>query len=163
MRMIATVLSMVFVCSAALAETPRITRVDVTDFGEYTLDVQAAGGTTGQGIAQRTVGNIKLLQQTRVIPLHKGVHFGFHFTLVGSPDGATVKLRSVTHYPPPGLQKPGASPIMSDESKRKLTIGESTYHGFTIVEDWMMMPGEWAIELWCGRQLLTTQTFTLVQ
>jgi hypothetical protein len=164
MRRLALSLSITFLCSVCFAQTPQITRADITEFGEYTLDVQKTDWTSANGIPQRTVGNVKLSQQTRVIHLHKDLHFGFRYTLVGSPEQSSVTVRMVMLYPPPGLLRPGESTtILRDESSRDRTIGLDYYRGYTIADDWMMVPGDWTFQIWYGDQLLTSQTFTLVQ
>ncbi len=166
MRRIATALAMMLVGSVAFAQnaqTPQVTSLEVTEFGEYSLEVQSTDFTSEKGTPQRTVTGLKLLQQTRVMHLRKDLHFGFRFTLVGSPKDAAVELRMITNYPQPGAKPPdAAAPILRDESKRKFAIGSSIYRGFTIGQDWYMIPGDWTLEIWYGDQKLTSQTFTLV-
>jgi hypothetical protein len=164
MQRIAILICLLLVTAACHAQTPQVTRIDVTEYGEYALEVQSSDQTSAQGIAQRTVNNVKQLQQTRVIHLHNDLHFGFRYTVVGSPIGATVTLRKVVIYPPQGLLQPGkATPIYRDESNLDRTIGDNFYRGYTVNGDWMMVPGNWTFELWYGDRLLTSQTFQLVK
>lgn len=163
MLRIACALSLVAVSSLALAQTPQITRIDVTEFGEYALDVQTTDANSTNGIPQRTVGNVRQLQQTRTIHLHKDMHFGFRYTIVGSPNGADVELRMVVLFPRSGVQRPGTStPIFRDESARMRTIGLNYYRGYSINDDWLLVPGDWTLELWSGDRRLASETFTLV-
>lgn len=150
--------------TACLAQTPQVTRADVTEFGEYTLQVQTTDQTSNNGIPQSTVTGVQLLSQTRVIHLHKDLHFGFRCTIVGEPKDADINVRMVTIYPPAGLQRHGeTTPIQRDESVRERSIGDNYYRGYTINDDWMMVPGDWTFEMWYGDQKLVSQTFTMVQ
>ena len=164
MRRIAFALSIGLFAGACAAQTPQISRVDVTEYGEYTLEVQTTDQTSANGIPQRTVGSVKQLQQTRVIHFHKDLHFGFRYTIVGTPDAADVNIRMVMVYPAPGLMRPGeTTPILRDESTRTRTIGENYYRGYTINDDWMMVPGDWTFELWYGNERIAAETFKLVK
>jgi hypothetical protein len=160
----ALALSMAFVTSMCAAQAPQISRVDVTEFGEYTLEGKARDQLSAHGIPQRTVGNVKQLREARLIRLHKKLHFGFFYTIMGSPNGADVKIRMVMVYPAPGLIKPGErARILRDEAVKMRTIGDNYYRGFTIDDDWMMVPGDWTFELWYGEQKIASETFTLVK
>lgn len=153
-------------CMHCSAQTPQIARVDVTEFGVYSMDRKEAGSNSVDGVPQRTVMNVRLVQQTRIVPLRKGVHFGFRYSIVGSPDAAPVQLRMVTLYPPGGLHNPAAhTPIQRSEFAvtRKIGTGYSSYHGVALDFDWALVPGDWTLEIWSGDRRLTSEVFTLVK
>ena len=159
----ATILLLGSLCSA---QAPQIARIDVTEFGVYSADQKQAGPSSVDGVPQRTVANVRLEQQTRIVPLRKGVHFGFRYTIAGSPVGAPVQLRMVTLYPPGGLHNPSAhAPIQRSEfaMTRKIGEGYSSYHGVALDFDWALVPGDWTLEIWNGDRRLASQVFTLVK
>lgn len=152
------------ISTIALAQAPQITRLDTTEYGEYALQVQTTNANSANGIPQRIVTGIKQLDKTRVVRLHKDLHFGYRYTIVGTPSGATVNLRMVVIYPSPGLLKPGTTkPIQQDITTMDRVIGENFYRGYTLNDDWMMVPGDWTFEIWYGDRKLSSETFSLVQ
>ncbi len=162
-RFAAAVSLLAVLCSA---QAPQIARIDVTEFGIYSADRKEAGRNSADGIPQRAVANVRLVQQTRIVPLRKGVHFGFRYSIVGSPDDAPMQLRMVTLYPPGGLHNPTArAPIQRSEFAVTRKIGEkySSWHGVALDYDWALVPGDWTLEIWTGDRRLASEVFTLVK
>jgi hypothetical protein len=157
--------------SFCAAQTPQVTRaevtrIDVTEFGVYSAERKEAGPSSVDGVPQRRVANVQLVEQTRIVPLHKGVHFGFRYAIVGSPDGVPVQLQIVTLYPPGGLHNPSARvPIQRSEFAvtRKIGAGYSSYHGVALDFDWALVPGNWTLEIWSGDRRLASEVFTLIK
>ncbi|HUB51575.1 MAG TPA: DUF3859 domain-containing protein [Terracidiphilus sp.] len=146
------------------AAQPKIDRIEIVDFGVYTLD-ETVTSTNADGITHRDTTNVRLAEQTRTLKVQFGIHFGFRYNIIGSPADALVEVRSVLIYPPGGLHNPDVDhPIYSAEFHSRRKIGEqNVYQGITIGHQWGMVPGPWTIELWQGDTKLTSQTFTLVQ
>jgi hypothetical protein len=164
MRALAAVLPFLFLAALCRAQAPQVTRVDVTDYGVYSLDPQPDSQTSIEGLHQRQVANVRLFEQKRIIFLKKGVHFGFHYTLVGSPQDAPVPLRMVTIFPAAGLHNPAvAHPLLRSEFTVTQRIGDSRllYHGIALDYDWALVPGNWTLEIWCGQQRLASEVFLL--
>jgi hypothetical protein len=168
----AATLAMLFastVCAAQAPQAPqapRIDRVETTDFGIYTLEPHPAAQSSLDGLEQRDVANVRLAEQTRIVPMQKGVHFGFHFAIVGTPADALVALRMVTIFPPGGLHNPARpAPIPRSEFTVTERIGatHSHYHGIALDYDWALVPGNWILEIWWGDRRLASETFTLVR
>jgi len=152
-------------CAVCSAQAPQLTRIDVTEVGIYSADQTQTGPSSADGIPQRTVANVHLLQRTRIIPLRRGVHFGIRYSIVGSPVDTPVKLRMVTLYPPGGLHNPAATaPIQRSEFAvtRKIGTGYSSWHGIGLDFDWALVPGNWTLEIWSGDRRLVSEVFTLV-
>jgi hypothetical protein len=108
---------------------------------------------------------VQFITPGRSIPLKKGIHFGFHYSIVGEPSGAPVDLRMVILYPSSGLHNPDVpQPIYRSEHTITRHIGDTNlYRGSGVDYDWGMVPGDWTLEIWYGEQKLTSETFTLVK
>jgi len=166
MRRVAVVLLLSIPGCLCAAQSPQITRIDITDFGVYNLEAHEVIQRSAEGLHQREVANVQLARQTRIIPLQKGVHFGFHYAIVGTPDGAPVQLRMVTLYPPGGLHNPAvATPILRSEFSVTRSIGgrQESYHGVALDYDWGLVSGDWTLEIWYGDRKLASEVFTLVR
>jgi hypothetical protein len=174
-RRLAAFLSLLVFCACGAAQAPQpsveiapveIARIEITDFGVYTLDPQDAAQTTLDGLHQREVANVHLAEQTRIVHLKEGVHFGFHYSIVGSPPDALAPLRMVTLFPPGGLHNPAQSQsIPRSEFTVTERIGEahSLYHGIALDYDWALVPGNWTLEIWSGDRILASEVFTLIR
>jgi hypothetical protein len=149
---------------APTPSTPRqVDRLEITDYGVYTLD-EVLTDTNADGVTRRTTSNVRLAEQTRAVKVQLGIHFGFRYNIIGSPDAGPVDLRAVLVYPPGGLHNPDVShPIYSAEFVIHRRIGEkNVYQGITLGHEWGLVPGPWTIELWQGDRKLALETFTLV-
>jgi hypothetical protein len=173
-RRVIALLPLVVLCPFSAAQAPpptetahvQITGIKVTDFGVYTLDPQDPAQTSLDGLHQRDVANVCLFEQKRIIYLRKGIHFGFHYSIVGSPPDALAPLRMVTIFPPGGLHNPALSqPIPRSEFTVTERVGEahSLYHGIALDYDWALVPGIWTLQIWSGERLLASQDFTLLR
>jgi hypothetical protein len=148
---------------AAPAAPPQIDRLEITDYGVYTMDEKIIS-TNADGVTKRDSTNIRLAEQTLTVKAQLGVHFGFRYNVIGSPADAPVDLRIVLVYPPGGLHNPDVPhPIYGAEFPSHRKIGEqSVYAGITFGHEWGLVPGPWSVELWQGDRKLASQTFTVV-
>ncbi len=156
-------LVLIFLSASAYAQTPVINSVDVTDYGIYTA-TRHLDQASGQGIGHSVETEERLAAMTRTVPMQLGVHFGFHYTVVGAPAGAMAPLRMVTYFPPPGLRNPKApQPILRHEYTRNTAIGLSQFHDYSFDDPWELVPGTWTMEIWYGDRKLLSQSFTVVK
>ena len=160
-----TLLLAAFVAAASgyiAAQTPTIDRVNVTEYGIYTSDNLRPDKPSEDGVKNTTITNVKLAARTHQVPLQKGVQFGFRFVIEGSPAKATVPVRTVIIYPGDGAHMPGsAEPMRSTTWNDNDPIGPELYYGYTLEDDWELIPGNWTLELWVGDKKLASQTFTV--
>lgn len=149
----------------AIAQEARLDRVDVDEYGIY-------GGKTESAVPapDSPAGKIERLDQmhlsasTRAIPGQRGVRFGYHFKVVGSPPGAVVPLRMVTIFPGGGLRDPKAQQAQrQSEYVAGVPIGEGRYGGYTMSEDWEVVPGIWTFQIWYGDKKMAEQHFMVTK
>ena len=138
--------------------------VHVKSFGTFRLEglklEERADQTTGVvGSVSQTVFE----EQTDRIPLRIGAAFGATFT-VEAPGQSTVRLRSVTLYPSPGLRNPVTGVTGShDEAVMTYRVGELSSDWFLFYYDWELVPGVWVWQLWDGDKKLAEKSFTLAK
>jgi hypothetical protein len=145
------------------AGVPQIQRIDVADYGIYTVD-RTERGTDTQGINQASATSINHTGATRSVPARIGTTFGFRYTVAGRPEDATVEIRRIVVFPSPGLRPP-SSPrsVLQDEAKAEAKLGQLSYFFYTFEEDFELLPGRWSLELWQGSRRLTAQSFAVVK
>jgi hypothetical protein len=138
--------------TSAVAQTPRIERVDVVEAAIYRT--REEGG----------VLHAELVQAATLIPARLGTAFGFKYVVVGPPAGTQVPLRLVTHYPDPGIRDPASRDPARRRSEEVVFVraGESLVYGFRFGQAWEAVPGPWLFELWDGNRKLAEQAFTVV-
>ena len=160
MRSLAITFIVLFASCPAIAEV-QIQRVEVLDYGIYTVDVKSSHRDS-QGISQNVSTNVRLAKATITVPAKKGVEFGIRYKIDGAPVGTTVSLREVTVVPSPGLQPPTASqPIYTSTTMTKSKIGEVSFSGYRLDDPWELLPGVWVIQLWYRDRKLAEQNFTV--
>jgi hypothetical protein len=151
--------------AGAYAQTPQVDRIDVVEYGIYTATTtgQQAVSTTAAGTVS-TLNDIQLAATTRTVPAQQGVRFGFRFVVVGAPAGAIVPLHMVTIIPPPGLTNPATQQTKAQsEYDTTAPIGQTWYKGYTLTNDWEVVPGVWTMQVWYQGQKLAEQQFTVVK
>ena len=139
-----------------------VQRLDITDFGIYALDREISGRDQ-QGIILGTGTNIQHTSPQRTVPAQIGVTFGFRYRIVGKPEGASVPLKEVIIYPPPGIQTPtSSSRVRKMEFKLEARIGETANTElYTLEDNFELVPGTWMLETWLGNRKLASQPFRL--
>ena len=148
---------------AANAQPAQVERIDVVEFGIYTLD-RKVDSVNAAGIKQSATTNIRLAAQTRIIPLQKNVSFGYRYKIVGKPKGAPVELRRVTIFPSPGVRPPSSSKLIErSERMLKRSIGETGHTSYMLEDDFELVPGTWTLEIYVGQRKLVSQAFTVTK
>ena len=160
------VASLILLAAAASAETtktpegPTIEKIEITEYGVYSASVQESK-RDAKGILKSTLGEIKLAEQTRLVPMRLGVRFGIRFKPVGTPDGAHVEIKKVTTFPPGGLKKPSGETLTESRSVLKKDLGTASYTDYGFDDPWELVEGDWTIELFDGDRKLASETFTV--
>jgi hypothetical protein len=163
MRILLIALALGLTLSTAEAQTAEVTRIDVVEYGLYTAQVMQKS-TDANGVAKNTVTDIRHAVTTRTVPAQLGVHFGFRYTIVGTPEGAPVELTKVTIYPPEGVKKPSApEPLHRTQYTLERQIGETKFTDYSFDDPWELVPGTWTMELWVGSRRLAAESFTVVR
>lgn len=161
MRVLLSLLLVATIFSTADAQT--IPRVEIVDFGTYTVGTKGKTLTaahTAAGVLDQ-VANIKLVKATTVVPGRLGVHFGFRYKVIGS--GPIAKLKIVTLIPKPGIRNPNTGKtIERDEYVETDAIGQIEYAGYGFDNPWEIVPGKWTKEIWDGDRKLASKSFNVV-
>jgi hypothetical protein len=152
---------LLFIAGTAYAQTPQVERLDITEYGIYTLDRQVKGKDP-RGINLATATNIRHAATKTTVPAQIGTTFGFRYTVIGKPDGASVNLRKIIVFPPPGLQpSPSSKRVSQDEFTVQAKIGQTSTELYTLEDSFELVRGTWVIEIWHGARKLATQSFVL--
>ncbi|HXP06638.1 MAG TPA: DUF3859 domain-containing protein [Stellaceae bacterium] len=148
--------------SAAYAQAPQVTGAQVTEYGIYTRDVlnrEAVPGTAAG--TKNVVGNVRFALQTSTIPAQKGVSFGIHYVVAGTPSHATVRVREVTIFPAVMTNPATGKSSTRFEEDTSATIGEAKLEGYNLGNDWEIIPGMWTFQVWYQGSKLAEQTFVV--
>lgn len=102
-----------------------------------------------------------LIAQTDRVEARIGTSFGYRYRLVGPGDSAEVTIR-VRHPEPlrdPTLERPIAVSTWSEE----VPVGPVNWNtGWIFESDWELVPGDWVMQLYVGKQKLLEHRFTVV-
>jgi len=163
MRIVSSLLLLISLSIGADAQAPKIDRIDVIDYGIYTADEQSCN-RNAQDILTCDRANMRHAVTTLTIPAQHGIHFGFRFKIVGTPDGAPVEVTGITNFPPAGLKSPSASaPLQDYQYKATVKIGQIDYTDYAFDDPWELVPGPWTVEIWADHRRLAFKSFTVVQ
>jgi hypothetical protein len=146
----------------AQAPTVNIERIDIVEYGIYTADEQSCT-RNAQGILSCARVDIHHSVTTLTVPAQHGVHFGFRYKIVGTPEGATVRVTGITNFPPAGLNKPGTSePLRSYRYSDNEKVGQIGYTDYAFDDPWELVAGPWSVEIWIDNRLMASRTFNVV-
>src|SRR5580704_8925305 len=90
---------LLFAVGAAYAQTPYVERIEITEFGIYTVDREIKGRDS-YGVTLGIGTNVQHRETKKNFPAQIGTSFGFGYAVIGKPDGAAVNLRRVVVFPP---------------------------------------------------------------
>ncbi len=148
----------------APAAEPRVARAEITQVGLYGYKVTAQKTETGTAMGYVQTGTYEFHTKTTTVPARLGAHFGFEYVLVGSPKGAKVNVRKVVIFPQGGVTNPKTGKTVArDEYEETIAIGARNLRGYSLDEDWEVVPGTWTLQVWVGDRKLAEQSFTLVK
>ena len=124
--------------------------------------LEGTSGTTGKSLKSLT---LEFVNQAEHIPLVKGTYLGFQYRISRLPpeleDTRVIELRRVLIHPEMALPD-GSTTTGSDYPvQRKIKLGQvNSYDAYGFHEDYELVEGEWAFQLWYKDNLLVEQTFT---
>src|SRR5262249_28810241 len=123
---------------------------------------QVRVGSTAAGKVS-AIDDIQLVQQTTTVSMRPGIRFGFRYSVIGSPNGATVPVKVVTLFPERGLYNPDkGQPFYRDEYMPTLALGATAYTGYRFGQPWELVPGVWVFQIWYQDRMLAEQRFMVV-
>jgi hypothetical protein len=124
--------------------------------------LEDTSGTTGKSLKSLT---LEFVRPAERIPLVKGTYLGFQYRLSRLPpeleNTEAIELRRVLIHPEMTLPD-GSTTTGSDYSvRRKIKLGQVTsYDAYGFHEDYELVEGEWAFQLWYQDDLLVEKKFT---
>ena len=148
----------------ALAQAPRVDRIEVIEAGFYTAQNtgktrDAPGSALGH---DSTITNIKFLKHAPQDSARVGVRFGVRFRTFGHPQNAKVVLRSVWKIPAPGIKNPKNNNVYRQSTVKFTThIGTAHLRGYSFEEPWEVVRGVWTLQIWQGERKLLERSITI--
>lgn len=155
----------IFAALADISAAQTIERVEIADFGIYTIGekTKSTGAFNTAAGTVNGVSHIRLAETTTTIPARLGVHFGFRYKIIG-PENGIAKLTMVTLIPDPGIRNPNTGrTTMRNEYVEAKAIGSTQYTGYTFDNPWEIVLGTWTKEIWDGDRKLAAQSFNVVK
>src|SRR5947209_18822825 len=132
---------MALTSGAAYAQAPQVQRLDLTDYGIYSIDREISGRDE-RGITLGSASNVLHTATQRTVRAQVGVTFGFRYRVIGKPNGETVTLKKIITFPSPGLQTPASSnPVTKAEFEVEAQIGEMNSELYTLEDNFELVPG----------------------
>jgi len=161
---LALLLVTAFLSGAAHAQSSRVQRIEITEFGIYEKKDVKTTDAPGTALGVFHVSEIKLIQQTTTIPARPGITFGYRYKIIGSPANARVTLKDINIVPAPGLRNPKTgNTIYREEIQVVRHLGVMAHSDYTLGSEWTLLPGTWTFQLWIGDRKMAEQNFTLVK
>ena len=162
MKVILAWVALVAGVTAAAAQADRIDGADITQFGTYEYKVTSTQELGGTAAGTLKSVDYKFVSKTTSVPARRGVGFGIEYRVRGAPKDAQVPLRSVTIFPAGGLRNPKTGETVErNEYIEDKAIGALLLKGYTLDEDWEVVPGTWTFQVWFGDQMLAEKVFTV--
>jgi hypothetical protein len=151
--------------TALQAQTLRVDKIDISDAGIYTGEVikKTPDPTDPTGFLS-TLGEVKLVERTTIVPAKLGVRFGMHWVFMGASKSGSADIRLVTRFPASGLRNSKTGEIsFRSENTFSRKIGAANFYEYTLENDWEVVPGVWIFEFWHKDRKLAEQSFTLMK
>lgn len=151
------------VAGVAIAQQPRIERVEIVEAG--LLEARKVDSVTTPGTASgktSVLDSIVFYELSRHVPARLGVQFGARYRIVGAPEGATASIRTKWVVPAPGLRNPLTGAVTEvDEAEENVVIGTDRLAGYKFGQEWEVVRGTWILEFWANDRKLNSVTFTV--
>jgi hypothetical protein len=148
---------------AALAQQPRIERVEIVEAGLLEARKVDSLATPGTASGKTSVlDSIVFYELSRQVPARLGVQFGARYRIVGTPDGAATSIRTKWVVPAPGMRNPLTGAVTAvDEAEESVVIGTDRLAGYKFGQEWEVVRGPWILEFWANGRKLNSVTFTI--
>jgi hypothetical protein len=164
MKVILALVALVASVTAAAAQADRLDGAEITQFGVYEYKVTNTQDLSGTAAGTLQSVDYKFVSETTTIKARRGVGFGIEYRLLGSPKDARVPLRSVTIFPAAGLRNPKTGERFErNEYIEDKEIGSLLLKGYTLDDDWEVVPGTWTFQVWFGDKMLVEKSFTVTK
>ncbi len=152
-----------FVAGAAIAEQPRIDRVEVVEAGLLEARKVESLATPGTASGKTSVlDSIVFYELSRKVPARLGLQFGARYRIVGAPAGATASIHTKWIVPAPGMRNPLTGIVTQvDEAEENVVIGTDRLAGYKFGQEWEVVRGNWILEFWANGRKLNSVTFTV--
>jgi Domain of unknown function (DUF3859) len=153
--------------ASAQAQSPRVDSVVVVRAGLMQADTKVKE-VKNKSISTGTLANYpddpRVVTDTRNIAINGKTIFGIEAKFNGQPEGRTIKVRVVWHYPDPGIKNPSTGVAkFRDEFETNQVLGKTSSYYWTADNNFTHVPGVWTVELWLGERRLTRQEFTILK
>ena len=153
--------------AAHVPETVKEPSGRVIEYGIYNAQRKGRirddiASSTGKVISQAV---LELAEQTNRIPLVKDTYFAYRYRILDLPKDVAkrpvVELRKVLLHPemtlPDGSTTTGADSTFKGRTSAGQVIG---FDGYAFNEDYELVEGDWAFQIWYGDKMMVEQTFT---
>jgi hypothetical protein len=150
----------------AVAQTPNVTGITITNAGTYTGDSVSAPARSGQESPTGTIGtdtNWRFVSDSHDVLGKVGTQFGMEFRIDGAPPGEAVTLYLAITFPAPGIRNPNTGALMTSAKIAfpNMKVGSRCVVGYGFENDWEIVPGLWILQVWYQDQMLSGQNFTV--
>jgi Domain of unknown function (DUF3859) len=145
-------------CDSGVKTSPNIRLVEYGTFKKLnsSSDVQAPGAIAG---ARHSVSKVELLEDTTNVIARVGTSFGLLVSMPGKPSDVVQCSAKCLH---PKLTDPSTG--RSSETEQWDTSGpggQEGYIGYTLDNDWELVPGQWTFQVFAASKLAFEKTFTI--
>lgn len=157
----ALALALLIVATLAPAPAAAQARVEVVDFGVYTMRVtgredlpSSVSGTL------HTVTDVELKERTRTVVGRLGETFGFRYRVHGLAAGEEIVVRTVH----PRIVNPatGRSGAGSEQTKRVSASTQPDFTGYGFDETYEIAEGEWRFQILHRGRVIAEEKFNVV-
>ena len=149
---------------SALAQSgARIEKLEVVNEGFVSTEKRGSRAAPGSvGGVQRDVGKVQFFPDSPPVTAKTGVSFGVEFRPRGPRRDAIATLRTVWKVPAPGITDPKSGNTYRDFGTNfPVREGKVFFRGYTILESWEVVRGDWTLEIWQDDRKLLERTFAI--
>jgi hypothetical protein len=158
---------MIFVSESRATVPKAIVSGSVLEYGIYAYGgekhtVKSPGTATGT-VSYGDPDDVHLVKKTKIVPLVKGLIFGYKWRIQGLKDDTPVEITYRVKHPPivnlKGIRSEKSEGLM------QITPVAGAYEmiaSYTLSEDFELVPGIWTITIFLRDQVITEMSFQVV-
>lgn len=151
-----------FPCGAQQPADFTVSATEIQGYGLFEISSSARHtGFSRSAVAADAVRGVRFTNFTNEVPPVLKTNFGFQYTINSTPRGQRIPIRSVIHFPEPGLQRPDGKIYKQSVENKQIRLGRSELHGYGFDEPWEIVPGEWVFEVWHRDARLIRKVFVV--